>query len=143
MKGQPEVRESPVPVDSDEVAVVLCIYGEQLEPTEVSRILQREPTASHRLGDEAPRGKKYLGGAWFIEQRSFEPIDINQMILGVFEGLPRELEVWRSLSAQYSLRFDIAVHTESGCNFALNPAVVTLIERTGAILFLDIYSYGN
>jgi len=74
---------------ADEVAVALCLYGEALDPAEVTHLLGTEPTHSHRKGELAAHRKKPpTQGAWIRELRSFEPIDPNALVEQVLAGMP-------------------------------------------------------
>ena len=66
----------------DETSVSLCLYGDDLDPDEISRILGVCPTHAHRKGEErrsrSPRAQKpppYKSGAWILKVRGQAPRD--------------------------------------------------------------------
>lgn len=128
----------------DEVGVTLCIYGETLVPSEVTAALGCEPTRSHVKGEvPGPRSPPRPTGAWFLEVRSFEPIDLDAMFQELFARLPQEQAVWQSLAAQFKLRIHLDAHTKDGCDLLLSPRTMQLIAARHAEVFLDFYAYGG
>ena len=130
--------------EPDEVGLALCIYGEELEPAAVSKLLCCEPTSSHAKGEvTGPLNRPRLKGAWLLEIRQHEPIDLDSMFEKLFARLPEQAELWQSLAERYELRIHLAVHTEQGCGFHLSPRTMQLVAARHAEVFLDIYAYGD
>ncbi len=130
--------------EPDEVVLALCIYGESLVPSEVSAKLQCTPTHSHVKGEVGkPEGRPFPKGAWLLEIRRAEPIDLEAMFEELFAQLPQGEAVWSSLAEQFELRIHLAVHTERGCGFHLSPKTMQLVAARHTEVFLDIYAYGS
>ena len=128
----------------DEVAVALCVYGTELDPSEVTKLLGVEPTHAHRRGDRKTlRSPPWDKGAWIREVRRFEPIDPDAMFQELLVGLSSEQEVWRSLASRFQLRVDFAVHTDVGGTFVLSRSVVERISALGADFQIYIQAYGD
>ena len=54
--------------DPDECGVCLAIYGEELDPDEITQLLGCQPTDSHLRGDKkGPRSPGFSKGAWFLD----------------------------------------------------------------------------
>ncbi len=52
--------------DPDECGVCLAIYGENLVPDEVTKLLGCKPTDAHLKGDKkSPKSPGFTQGAWF------------------------------------------------------------------------------
>lgn len=52
----------------DRVFFILSITGDSLEPDEITKLLQMNPTKSYKKGDETPRGSQYRKtGAWILD----------------------------------------------------------------------------
>ena len=104
----------------DEVAVALCVYGVELDPTEITKLLGADPTHAHRRGERKTlRSPPWDKGAWIRELRRFEPIDPDAMFEQLLAELSSEPGIWRSLASRFQLRVDFAVHTDVGCTFLL------------------------
>lgn len=128
----------------DEVALALCIYGADLEPGEITRTLEVEPTHAHRKGERKTlRSPPWDRGAWIREIRSFEPINPNNMIWELLEGMNCDPKVWRDLASRFELRFDFALHTDVGATFVLSPSSVQRIANLGAAFQIYIQAYGD
>jgi hypothetical protein len=136
------VRSKP-PQAPDEVAVALCIYGAELDPDDISALLGTRPTHSHRLGDrETPGGRPYSIGAWILEHRRTEPIDLDSMYEELLSALPSDERIWKNLASRFEVRVDLAVHTDAGCGLYIAPLTVQLIAAKHAEFYLDIHAYG-
>lgn len=128
----------------DEVAVALCVYGTELDPTEVTNLLGAEPTHAHRRGERKTlRNPPWDKGAWIREVRRFEPIDPDAMFEELLMGLSSEQAAWRNLASRFQLRVDFAVHTDVGCTFVLSHSTVERISALGAEFQIYIQAYGD
>ena len=139
--GEPSPSKTYFP---DEVAVALCIYGVELNPTEITQLLGAEPTHAHRKGERKTlRSPPWNKGAWIREVRRFEPIDPDAMFEQLLAELSREPVVWRDLAARFQLQVDFAVHTDVGCTFVLSASTVQRIADLGAAFQIYIQAYGD
>jgi len=137
-------QSSPASYLPDEVAVALCIYGEHLEPKEITKLLGVEPTHAHVRGErKSLRSPPWDKGAWIREVRRFEPICADDMLEELLRGVPDDPVIWRSLSARYHLRFDFALHTDVGGTFNLSPRSVHRIAQLDAEFQIYIQAYGD
>ncbi|RQP21159.1 DUF4279 domain-containing protein [Piscinibacter terrae] len=128
----------------DEVAVALCVYGSDLDPIEVTKLLGVDPTHAHRRGERKTlRSPPWDKGAWIRELRCFEPIDPDGMFEELLLDVSSEPAVWRSLASRFQLRVDFAVHTDVGCTFVLSPNTVQRIAALGAEFQIYIQAYGD
>ena len=137
-------QSPPATYYPDEVAVALCIYGAELDPIQITKLLGVEPTHSHKRGErETLRRPPWEKGAWILEVRRFEPIDPDSMFNELLAGLPTDEEVWSTLAASCQLRVDFALHTDAGATFELAPEVVQRISRLRASFQIYIQAYGD
>jgi hypothetical protein len=128
----------------DEVAVALCVYGEDLEPSELTALLGASPTHAHRKGDQSERMKlPATRGAWIREVRKFEPIDPDAMFAELLAAVSADLEVWARLAARFEIRFDLAVHTDVGCTLTLAPQTMRMISERHGSFQVYIQAYGD
>jgi hypothetical protein len=123
----------------------LRIGGDHLDPDEITKLLDCEPTASHRKGDVSI-GKKTgtrvvrKSGLWRLEsdQRSLANLDIKigELLFQVTD----DLDIWQHLASKYSLDVFCGVFLD-GINQGLElpPQILLELGRRGIDLQLDIY----
>ena len=128
----------------DEVAVALCIYGDDLDPGEITALLGASPTHTHRRGDASgPRSVPFKTGAWILEIRKSEPIYLDALYAELLAPLPAEQALWTALARRYELRLDFAVHTDAGCGFHVSPETFALMSSRHCAFNINIYAYGS
>ncbi|MBH8572036.1 DUF4279 domain-containing protein [Nostocaceae cyanobacterium CENA369] len=131
----------------DKTSVCLAIYGEDLNPDEISKHLGCQPTKAHKRGDRKNLNFKYAPyskGAWILNLKGHAPITAEELVRDLLLRVPREPEIWRELSATYDVQVRIAIHME-GWNkgFNLTPHTVQCISKIGASIVFDIYAYSD
>jgi hypothetical protein len=92
-------------------AASLRIFGDSLDPKEVSRILGCAPTASYLKGDEKTWkdnksvAKKLVRktGMWSLDATDQEPGNLNTQVAEIFGKLNSDLSVWASLTNNYKI----------------------------------------
>lgn len=130
----------------DECGVSLSIYGEDLEPDEITLLLGVVPTSSHRRGDvRGPRGWPARMGAWFLECRGKPPNGPNELTKAVLDQVPGDPERWKSIKERFDIQMRYGVHL-SGWNkgFDLSRELVARVAAIGATLSFDLYpGYGE
>jgi hypothetical protein len=129
----------------DEVNVTLALYGEELEPEEVSRALGVEPTSAHRRGERRGPGiPPYLSGAWLLKERGGDAESAEAVLDRLLKQLPEDSAVWRDLSMRHSIQVGFGLHM-TGWNKGLSIPLkqVRRIAELGASMEFDIYAYGE
>ena len=115
--------------------------GEDLDPTEISRLLTSEPTAENRRGDILHSGHVLKRGSWRLAATEFDPGDLVSQLRSVLAGLTQDLAVWRDLSARYDgdLFCGLFMHF-SNEGESLSPSLLTMLSDRGLRLNFDIYA---
>jgi hypothetical protein len=129
----------------DESSATLAVYGENLEPQDVTALLGVEPTRAFRKGDkQGPRSPAMPHGAWFLEVRGIAPAGPDTQLEILLSKLRAPGSVWRELNDRYTVQVRFAVHFE-GWNkgFELNKNLTSRLADLGAGLTFDIYGYGG
>jgi Domain of unknown function (DUF4279) len=131
----------------EKTSVSLCLYGEDLNPDEISGVLSCQPTRAHRRGDlkhHNLRFAPYRTGMWSLNLKGFAPITAAELIQGLLSRVSTDAQVWQELSAAYEVQLRIAPHMETwNTEFYLHPQTIQRISELGAIVVFDIYAHGE
>jgi hypothetical protein len=129
----------------DESGVTLAVYGEDLNPKEVTDLLGVKPTRSFKRGYRRnPVSRPSPHGAWFLEVRGKTPDGPDVQLRKLLMKLPTSENVWKELKARHKVQIRFGLHM-TGWNKGLEISS-TLVRRLGKIgvdLNFDIYAYGE
>jgi hypothetical protein len=128
----------------------LSIYGEDLEPNEITRILGLAPTHGHRRGDRrGPKSPPATMGFWGYGVDSKAPDeaagDPADLVLGrLLDRLPSDPALWARLVQQYRVRIFFCIGFE-GYNqgFGLSARNIQRAAALGVPLDFDLYASDN
>ena len=129
----------------DELSASLAVYGEDLEPGDVTNLLGIEPTFSFRRGyRRRPTSVPAPRGGWFLKMRAVDHPDPGALIGTLLSKLPADREIWGQLNARFKVQLRVAIHMQ-GWNkgFGIDPASVARLATTGAEVVFDVYAYGD
>lgn len=126
-------------------AASLRIFGDELQPTEISRILGCEPTQARLKGEvvKYPSGRErtFTCGSWFLTAESAEPENLDGQIKWLVAQMTDDLEVWKSLSSSYDIDMFCGAFMQSGNDgLSISAATMLTLGLRGIELDLDIYS---
>ncbi|MCK0121734.1 DUF4279 domain-containing protein [Loktanella sp. F6476L] len=123
----------------------LRIWGDDLVPDEISKLLGTTPTSSERKGEDL-RGKKsrYQGfartGGWRFVVAESGGDNLDAQITYLFAQLTSDLDVWSDLAAKYKIDVFCGVFMQTGNDgLDFNATTLRLLGDRGARLDLDIY----
>jgi len=125
--------------------VALRIFGDDLVPSEVTRLLGCEPTAAYAKGDTRiglRTGKGYIekSGSWRLNAMDRQPADIPSQIEEIFSKLTQDAAVWNQLKSTYTLDFFCGLFMGSSNDMLeFSPDLLGKLSERGIILALDIY----
>ena len=123
----------------------LMLTGEDLEPTEVTKLLGGPPSLSYRKGEDirkrpdlperlAPRGH------WRREATPTEPENLDAQVLEILSDLTLDLNTWSELSGRYRLALFCGwFMRESNEGVEISAHTLRLLGERGIVLSLDIY----
>lgn len=126
----------------DEVRLTLGIYGPELDPEEVSRVLGCSPTSAHRRGDpRRPPVPPWPQGAWLLVVEGKAPKGPDELVRELLSGLPIDAATWDELTGRYVVRIGFGIFVSDwNRGFELSPESMALLARTGASVGFDIYA---
>jgi hypothetical protein len=128
----------------DQTSVSLRFSGDDLDPDEISKLLNCQPTDCHRKGDVLP-DKRYHSvaktGMWRLSGKKTGKVSLEKQIFELFNRLSDDLEIWRKLTNQYNSDLFCGLWMESwNREIGFSPELMAQISARGLILELDIYN---
>jgi hypothetical protein len=130
----------------DELRVTLALYGDELDPDEITAALGCQPTSAHRRG-ETRIGKKtglvtvYKQGAWLLSAEGRAPRTADEITSEVLARVSGDEAVWSDLAGRYDVQLRYGVFLEAwNRGFSLGRAVVQRAALLRASLEFDIYA---
>jgi hypothetical protein len=129
------------PIDS--CSVTLRVYGDDLEPNDVTRILSAEPTDACRRGDRR-RGqvndRVERQGRWLLEIDHQSGIELDAVISQLLDRCTDDLARWRHLTDRYRVDLVCGIQLESwNRGLTLLPQTLLRVAERGLTLGFDIY----
>lgn len=122
----------------------LRVFGDDLDPDEITRLLGHSPSESWRQGElQSSRGGRTITrrcGAWFLKADPAEPEDFDGQVNSILGVLTSDVMSWSALTA----RFDVDLFCgwfmgASNEGVTVSPSTMEKLGRFGIALSLDIY----
>jgi len=125
----------------DQSRLTLGIYGEDLDPDEISRLLGCAPTSAHRRGDRRRSGLAAPTGGWLLSVEAKSPTGPEELVRLLLARLPMDDALWSDLRTRFRVRLLFGIFTE-GWNrgFTLSADAVRRITLLGAGVEFDLYA---
>lgn len=123
----------------------LRIGGENLIPSEISKILGCAGTTMYAKGDVIVSKKSSnkiirKHGLWLLAAEEKEPENIDGQVKEIFSKINNDISVWKKLSAKYSIDLFCGVFMEqSNEGMEIAPEILSELGIRGIQLSLDIY----
>lgn len=126
-------------------AACLRLFGDHLQPEEITHILRCAPTVSQRTGDviryQSGRERVVKRGNWRLEAEPVEPEDVNGQVRWLLSQVESSPDVWKSLVQQFDIDIFCGLFMQgSNDGMSLAPDVMALLGERGIHLALDIYA---
>ena len=124
--------------------VSIRLFGDDLDPAEITAILGRTPTKQyrkgpHRVSAERTYQRKY--GAWIVAAEDCEPEAIDTQLSSLLFSMTQDLAVWRELGTRYDVDvFCGAFMDETNEGFSLMPATLQALADRGLEIGFDVYA---
>ncbi len=125
------------------VRASLRVFGDTLEPEEVSALLGHEPTRFHRKGDKCgPHGTSIEPtGAWILDSRISEKSEVEDHVEWILSVLTTDVDEWSSLTERFSASILCGVFLDQyNEGFELSPRLCQALASRGLVIAFDIYS---
>ncbi|GJE40986.1 DUF4279 domain-containing protein [Methylobacterium soli] len=126
--------------------VALRIFGDPLDPDEITQRLGIEPTGWARKGDtrRTASGRDVVAwsGSWRLDAGI--PGDLNTQIGALLTRLPSDPSLWRELSHRYQCDVFCGLFLREGNEGTeLQPQILSMLGERGLPLGLDIYGLAD
>ena len=125
------------------VRVSLRVFGDSLEPEEVSALLGREPTRCHRKGDRiaANDGSVEPTGVWILDSGLSEKAEIEDHVEALLSPVSNDSDEWASLTSRFSASILCSAFLDQyNEGFELSPRLARSLAERGLVIAFDIYS---
>lgn len=126
----------------DETSICLRVFGDDLDPDEVTARLGIQPTSHCRKGDVF-RGKKYdrieKTGRWLLA-RPHVTEDVDSIIQRLLKELPNSPELWREFHSKFKVDLFLGIWLRDwNRGFSLTPETLTMLADRKLEIGFDIY----
>ncbi|MEZ4332351.1 MAG: DUF4279 domain-containing protein [Myxococcota bacterium] len=125
------------------VRASLRVFGDALEPEEVSALLGHPPTRAHRKGDKGGPGGRSVEptGAWILDSRVSEKAEVEDHIESILARLTGDEDEWASLTDRFSASILCSLFLDQyNEGFELSPRVSQALAARGLVIAFDLYS---
>lgn len=125
------------------VSVSLRVFGEELEPDEVSALLGHQPTRFHRKGDLSTQGGSSVEptGAWILDSVLSEKAEIEEHVEALLSLISNDSDEWANLTQRFSASILCSVFLDQyNEGFELSPRLTQSMAERGLVIAFDIYS---
>lgn len=125
------------------VRASLRVFGDALEPEEVSALLGHAPTRCHRKGDKCgPNGASIEPtGAWILDSRISEKAEVEDHVESILAALSGDPDEWASLTERFSASILCGIFLDQyNEGFELSPRLCKALAHRGLVIAFDIYS---
>jgi hypothetical protein len=129
----------------DDFVVSLIIYGEELDPDQITKRLGIEPSRARKRGWQSRHGVRPLPhGFWSLKREGKNPEDPGDTLSALLALLPDDDALWQDLSREFKIHVRFGIFLEDwNRGFGLPPAAVARVARLGAAMDFDIYGPGG
>ncbi|MCP4904560.1 MAG: DUF4279 domain-containing protein [bacterium] len=123
--------------------ISLRVFGDGLEPEEVSALLGRPPSREHRKGDKGQGNHDAVEptGAWILDSSLSEKAELEEHIEGLLGSLSNDMDEWSRLTDRFSASIHCGMFLDQyNEGFELSPRIAQALAERGLVIAFDIYS---
>jgi hypothetical protein len=129
----------------DQSVAALRIFGDDLIPEDISKILCAKPTKSFQKGDKEigrVTGKftTHKTGGWLLSVERRSPENLEEQIFEILNQLSPEISAWKELCSRYQVDLFCGIFmANSNDGLLLSAEALLALGSRGIKLDLDIY----
>ncbi len=123
----------------------LCVYADDLEPEDITRLLGCSASRSHRKGDLlGPPGIAARTGAWLLEWAGKTSGDLEAQIREILAKVTTDEKAWRQVAERCTIRMNCMLTLrEWSRGLSLSPDLLGNLAKRGIELGISIYFVGD
>jgi len=133
------------------VTACLRVWGDEVIPAEIARILGAEPTMSYRKGDVhvgkvTGRAHTRATGVWIRKSQLARVVPLEQHFSTLLAQVTSDLSIWDQLHAHYKIDVfcGLFIDTHSMNQVLdLSPQMLRMLADRHVALILDCYGRGD
>ncbi len=124
----------------------LRLFGDTLDPDEVSALLGASPSYSARKGDakasKSEKARIEKTGKWIFKTDDCAPGNLNLQIETLLSKLTQDLDIWRDLASRFQCNLFCGLFMSSS-NDGESISANTLLQlgSRGIEIWFDIYNF--
>jgi hypothetical protein len=126
-----------------DATVSLRLFGDDLDPAEVTTLLGTQPTEARKKGEIIDQSRYHLQartGSWILRSRLDRSTLLAKQIEALLDLVTSDIEVWRKLTNRYSVDLFCGVFLdEDNRGFDLPSQLVVRLAERGLSIGVDIY----
>jgi len=127
----------------ESTVVSLRIFGEDLDPDELTAMLGTSPTAAFRKGDPRstrPGSPPRPEGSWHLKSERASPGDLDSQIRDLLARTTKDPTVWRRIHDRFRADLFAGLFmTSANDGLTLTPDTLSAASVRGLAIGLDIY----
>ena len=130
----------------DRVKVSLRVFGDDLDPDEVSRVLGCEPSGETRKGDVTVggvTGRRRVApcGSWHLASTEDQSVETEEQVSKLLSRLSSDLDVWKELTRKYRVDLFCGLFlNEFNRGFSLSSGLLKELAERNLKIEFDIYA---
>lgn len=129
--------------DLARAVATLRVVGDDLVPSEITRVLGCEPTTGWAKGDERTLhgvARTATFGKWSLEAEETSPADIDAQVANLLGRLTSDLSVWADLGDRFDVNLFCGWFMDVGNEgVSLDPSTMSSLGSRGIMLDVDLY----
>jgi uncharacterized protein DUF4279 len=131
--------------DIDQIAVTLNMFGDDLDPDEITRLLGVQPTRAARKGDQVRLGPDTAvvtqwTGVWYLSIERTSEYQLSEAIGMLLDRLPDDPQLWFDLNKQYNMSLFCGLFlNQYSRESVLPPELLARVSARHLALSFDIY----
>lgn len=129
------------------VQVALRIFGENLEPDEVSALLGCRPTESHHRGDPLPGDPDHPAaetGSWLLAGEPDSDAEVESQVESLLGRLTADPDEWSSLTTRFSASLLCTLSPEQvDEGFEISPRLARSLAKRGLVIGFAVHDAGD
>ena len=119
----------------DEISITLRIFGDTLDPDEITELLGCTPTTTKQHRQTTNRE------CWLLKGTSSPETNSEQQITSLLNMLTNDLKIWQNLTMRFDVDLFCGLFMETfNRGFELSPSIMRQLAERGIKLTFDIYS---